>query len=906
MSEQPSLGSGMRHCDITMKKFRLVFLTSIIVSLCLLVYCREATSSYAIKAKEFKAQASIWEVHAVDLNNDGKIEIILSGFDNKVYLKDVTGKDKWNYDVKGFPATIATGDVTGSKEKEIVVASQDVNNTIYLLDHQGRLIRKRPANQWLSAACIADINSDRKNEILLGSSSGILYILDANLTFITKKRLIASEINALAVGDIRGDKNKELIVGTHRRGLLAFDHNLSRIWRVPFRIEGRRWAYLFHAIRSVLIEDINLDGKEEVVVGSRPGGMVSVYRGEDKKIIWRYFIEHQWSFSQISIGNYLGDKNKEIVALRHTMQGQERRALPQLIVLDHEGKVILESNHGSIFFSSDSADVDNDGYDEIILSSPRRGHYFYILDIEKGSGNELKDLVQARRDGIDELIQQIKNRKPSSEPSHSDSRISILFEMKQPRRFNIPLFDEYAQFLKKMESKNIEFIIAPCSIGDEKTLNENLKIHSFASRFLRTKFKINNQQDVKRFVRQFNDRKVPFMPLVGQQNWKLFSAERLEEFLKASPEYCRGFYVYETTLESPCWPAYLDYLVSVTQLCKKYNKKFVLAMYRDFWEKVITREDFCRKMLGPEFRDVVVPMFKSTGMRTPELNIGSILGLWKTDVVDEWGISIQEDGYLINGWYVVAPNDVILRGDIMGAALGAKWFRIEGSCEFLESIRTGGGQHIKYAPNTHRHRGLFHDLLRKNIIRLTQTKDQVILSPVAFQRLQSESLKGMLFDYRAKMQSVQPDYAFGHLYQMDHYCEGFFPINSLGYIALLPYFIKPEQSKSFKRVLKTDAKLSVENAKQEFNKYARELSFRAEDVCLLVNRFDDEYRVYLISAGLTNIREVETELEIQLPGAKFTALDVITNQKLDVVNKKIRLTIPAGTFRLISIKENNK
>ena len=577
-----------------------------------------------------------------------------------------------------------------------------------------------------------------------------------------------------------------------------------------------------------------------------------------------------------------------------------------MIVFDHTGKVILESNHRRIFYSSDSADVDKDGYDEIILSSSRRGRYSYILDIEKGSGNDLKDLAQVWHDGVDDLIRQIENRKPGSEPSRSDSKVSILFEMRQPHTVSIPLLDEYVKFLKKMEGKNIEFIIAPCSVGDEKTLKENLKIHPFASRYIRTKSKINNQEDVRRFVKQFEDRKVPFMPLVGQQNWKLFSIERLEQFIRTSPAYCRGFCVYESNTENGRWPAYLDYLASVAQLCKKHNKKFVLVMHKDFWRKVIVSEDFCRKMLRPEFRNVLVPMFKSTAMRSPGLNISSILGLWKTDVVDDWGVSIQEDGYLVNTWSVVAPHDVILRGDVMGAALGAKWFRIEApTFEFLESIITGKGNKIEYAANTHRHRGLFHELLRRNIIRLPQTKEQVILSPVALQRLPSRKLKG-LSDYREKMQSVRPDYVFGHLYQIERYSDEFFPRNPLGYVAQLPYFIKPGQTKSFTRVLKADARLSAKGARKELDKYARQLPFRAEQVLLLVNRFDDEYRVYLISPELMNIRDIETELKIQLPGARFTALDVITNQKLRVVNKKIKLTVPGGTFRLVSIKHTNK
>jgi hypothetical protein len=888
---------------MVIKKPRLLFFFTVSVTLLLLATGQQPASSHAIRAKQIETPASIWEVHTVDLNNDGKMEIILSGFDNRVYVKKVSGEDQWSYDVKGFPVAVAAGNVIGSAEKEILVASQDVDHTVYLLDYKGQLVRKRSVNEWLTAACVGDKDNDGKNEILLGDSSGILHILNGNLEIVQTKKLITGQITALALGDVRGDKTPELIVGRQEPGLLAFDHNLKRIWRAPKKVQGKRKTLPFHATRTVLIEDINSDGVKEIVVGSRPGAMISVYSGANGHVLWRYFLEHRWSYAQISIGNYVGDKNKEIVALRHAMLGRERRSLPQLIILDYTGKVILESDHRAIFYASDSADVDNDGYDEIILSSPRRGRYAYVVDIEKGSGNELRDVVSVPHDGIDDLIRQTKDRKPMSEPSRSHSKISILFEMKQSSALDIPLLEQYVQFLKNLSGNNIEFIIAPCSVGEEKTLRDNLKIHPFAARYVRTKSKINSEGDVRLFIKQFEDRKMPFMPLVGQQSWRLFSLERLEQFLRSSPQYCRGFYVYETNLDSDRWLGYLDYLVSVAQLCQKYGKKLVLAMHKDFWRRVIAREDFCQKMLRPEFKDVLVPMFKSTGMRSPALNIGAILGLWKTDLVDEWGVSIQEDGYLINTWFVVAPNDVILRGDIMGAALGATWFRIELSSEFLESIKTTSGHDIRYALNTHRHRGLFHDLTRKNIIRLPENSDQVILSPVALQPLPSKPITGVL-DYRENMQSVHPDHVFHYIYDLDRYSESFFPKTPIGYVPLLPYFLDTKRAGSFKRVVRTDGRLSGKGIQEDFNKYASDLPFRAKDVCLLVNRFKDEYRVYLISPGLMDIRTIQTELEIQLPGSRFTATDVITNKELAVVQKKIKLTVPDGTFRLISITDN--
>lgn len=885
------------------ERLRVVFLLSGVLNLLLLTTCQPGLCSYAVRAMQIQTQASIWEVHLADLDHDGRQEMVLSGFDNKIHVTTTSGKSLWTFDLEGFPIALATGDVVGSSNQEVVVVSQDVDHTIYLLEPNGHVIQKRALHYWATAVCIGDINADGSKEIILGDGSGVLHILDAALNPINTKRVMSGEITALAMGDIRRDSRPELLVGGKKVGLMALSDRLKRIWRAKRKVLGKRKTRRFQYTRSIVIGDLDGNGSKEVIVGSRPGAMVSVYAGSNGRRIWRSFIEHRWSYAHVTAGNYFGDRKLEIVALRQAMLGEARRALPQLVVFDYTGKVVIESHHRCVFYSSDSADVDHDGYDEIVLSSPRRGRHVYILNLDKGSGNQLETLAGPPHDAIDRLLEDLKSRRPSIEPNVSKSHLKVLFEMKQPKGLTIPLLSDYYRFLKTTEGDNIEFIMAPVSVGEERTLQANLKIHPYAQRYIRTKSKINNARDVMAFVKQFRDSKIPFMPLVGQQSWRLFSIERLEDFIKAAPNDCRGFFVFETNLDADRWPGYLDYLVKVAGLCRQYRKKFVMVMHKDFWRRVIARPDFCGKMLIPEFSKTLVPMFKSTGMRSPALNIGAILGLWKTGMVDEWGMSVQEDGYMINSWFVGAPDDIILRGDVLGAALGATWFRIELSMEFLQDPALAAGKRLGYAPNTRRHRGLFQDLIRRHIIRIPETPDQVTVSSIALQPRQSGPVTGTP-DFREKMRSVGPDNIFHSIYQLDRFSESFFPRTPIGYVALLPYFMKRPGQKDFKDVLVTDGRVQSTGMEKRLAQYASRTPFSADGVCLLVNRFADEYRLYLICPQVTDIHPVQTELKIRIPGPKFFARDLLTNQPIAVIDKKLKLTVPAGTFRLVSIQSD--
>jgi hypothetical protein len=859
-----------------------------------------AFPSYGVKAKKIETAASIWEIHTADLDRDGKAELLLSAFDNRIYVKDGTGKDRWVYDLKGFPSALAVGNLVGSPEPEIIVATQDTDNTVSLLDAQGKQLRSSSMESWVTAACVGDLNGDGRNEILLGDATGTLRVLDPDLRILKTKGIIKGEISALAIAEGNASAGRTLIVGGQETGLSAVDQNLSLIWQRPRKVQAESKGFPFNSTRSVVVEDIDSDGTQEVIVGSGPG-MVSVYSPIDGKVIWNRLIENRWCYCQISVGNYVGDSKKEIVALRHFMLGPERRPLPQLVVLDHGGRDIFESDHQGTFYFATSADMDGDAHDEIVLSTPTRDRDMYILDMETGSGNQMRDLVRAEQDDIGKLTEKVSKRRPPFETQTSSSKISVLFEMRQTKTLDVPLLDEHTQFLRKIETSNLEFVVVPVSVGDRKALKANVKVNPYARRYVRTKSQINDERDVRVFVKQFEERRSPFMPLVGQQNWPLFTPERLEQIVQSAPVYCRGFCVYESNLDAEHWPRYLAYLQDVARVCQKHQKKLVMIMHHDFWRRATAQQDFCEALLRPEFKAVLVPMFKSTNMRSPELNIGAILGLWKSGFVDEWGMSVQEDGYLVNDWSVVAPDDVLLRGDVMGAALGAKWFRIEWNSEFLETSSTAAGQTVRYAPNADRHRGLFYDLIRKNLIRLPESKDQVILSPIALQPLQSKPVQGVI-DYRAKMQSTAADHVLRQLYHMDRYADGFFPKTPYGYVTSLPYFLDAQKTVVFKQVLRTDGAVFPKQLIPQLPQWGQEMPFEADGVCLLINQFQDEYRVYLLSPDLTNPKEIRTQIHIHLPGTDFRARDLIRNEDLPVSNKSIAVTVPGGTFQIVEIK----
>ncbi|XP_034941933.1 KICSTOR complex protein kaptin-like [Chelonus insularis] len=122
------------------------------------------------------------------------------------------------------------------------------------------ILQTNDTSDGILSSCIADINMDGKNEILLGTYSHEVFVftLDNNEWKLTSKRKFDSPVYSMCYLDLTGDGVKELVVLT-QRGVYILQHNpsiVSQIWKR--RIEKLMVQSVDDAIKKLQIKNFNM------------------------------------------------------------------------------------------------------------------------------------------------------------------------------------------------------------------------------------------------------------------------------------------------------------------------------------------------------------------------------------------------------------------------------------------------------------------------------------------------------------------------------------------------------------------------------------------------------------------------------------------------------------------------
>lgn len=279
-----------------------------------------------------------------DLNNDGEKEIIVVSaqeiFSNvlNLYVFNSDGRDFFSQNPikleggRGFTASPAVGDLDADGLSEIVVTGENKleypfrsEGIIYILKNDGSLLPgwnprrvsdgislesrwcygwgfDRPCGGFPSSPALADIDNDGRQEIILLSRYGKLYIfnIEGDNLFGFPKLLgeefwFGNTFNTPAVGDIDGDNKLEIVAALGQNNqpeegtfvyLIENDGAISPGW--PKKIVG---DYIQYADYSGLycpptIGDVNQDGKMEIFISSynEQGGKIHGWKDNGSPI----------------------------------------------------------------------------------------------------------------------------------------------------------------------------------------------------------------------------------------------------------------------------------------------------------------------------------------------------------------------------------------------------------------------------------------------------------------------------------------------------------------------------------------------------------------------------------------------------------------------------------------------
>jgi hypothetical protein len=879
-----------------------------------------------VSADEIDLDTTIWQVTHGKLGAGGEKYLVLGGFDHHIFVMNRQGKVLARRDVEGIPIRIVTADIHPHVGEEIVAAVLDRKGSIRALDAGLNPLWQYDDDQTFLSLGVGDINQDGKMEIVAGSLSGMVYALDSRGKLLWKKVLSdGSSIGALAVGDVNQLPGDEIVAGDRDGRISILDGKGSILVtgspKVPGSGEKRHYKLVW--IREIQIDDLDGDGKKEIVVGSRPSGMVTVLDGKGRVIWQREFSDtvNSWSNSQVSIGNVTGDRKKEILCLLYgIVLGGQKNTTP-IVVLDHGGNIISKIFPPVSYFEVNAV-PSGDGYDSIFIGSSSRSSACQITSFSK-LGLVQSSPSLSKTDKVTDMVTE-KLRMVSS-PQIDQKTKSKAIHILQHVSFSegIGEIERLYRFLQSRESGRLVFEMMVD--GMREKADKKRKEYKVPKRFKKGKAHPGNE--ILTFVAGMEERNIPFYIRVAKNNSFHLTKETIEEILTTAPNSCKGFIANECSYTRKNFTAFVNSLEQVLDVLRRHgNRKLILDQHFDFWLKIPSDPVVGPKLFKPEFREVLVPMYKTNRPHCPELNVGMIVGMWKSGIVEEWGYCAQDDLWKFESIFINPPSDVLLRMEVMAASLGATYYRIEGNRQFL---RREGGNYVLEEPST-RHRDFFHSLVRKGVIVPLNKPVQLETSPVLFlKRFNPQEMPSKnedhgsywtkvfqrrdILSYDFALKSVRENYLPRLWTGMQHYCDGVFPKTPYGFVCFAPNWVGSEKRRFASRIFSTEG-ITVSDEKgtripggqldtvilDSLKQGSKTLPFLADDLFLAIHKYEDgSYVLYLMDTKQFDTRDINTRLRINVSKTKFKIIDVFDNSVLSVGESDIPVTVPAGLFRIL-------
>ncbi len=219
-----------------------------------------------------------------DINNDGTQEILVGAWDT-LFVYNGNGNLLWKKKLSGttiLPPSVA--DVNNDNIPEIIVTTGGIPaaGRVYLLDEMGNDLPGWPLNfnnHWMiNAPVVADINGDKKMEILfderVNSTQGFIHAVKVNGEPFNENwpvELPGTPAFTPSVGDINRDGIPDIVIGISSGELYVLDNNGLVLNGFPMVQNGSKLSY-----QSPLLADITHDGFLEII-GSRHGDAPDYY-----------------------------------------------------------------------------------------------------------------------------------------------------------------------------------------------------------------------------------------------------------------------------------------------------------------------------------------------------------------------------------------------------------------------------------------------------------------------------------------------------------------------------------------------------------------------------------------------------------------------------------------------------
>jgi lambda-carrageenase len=425
-----------------------------------------------------------------------------------------------------------------------------------------------------------------------------------------------------------------------------------------------------------------------------------------------------------------------------------------------------------------------------------------------------------------------------------------------------------------------------------------------------------------------------FVIWAGHGSAMHFPLSTFERIIRAAPKHLQGFIFAEmTSVNEHMQEVVTKIILPLAELCKQNNKVIILrnknifwngACYLPFWKKILFNE---------QYGGVFIPGLEETNSRTQELSLAGRIGLWQMGYFDHWLGRVTTDNVNSDRMFEWGGQQVInhhLRNLVSSASQGADVFYNTLDITDL-SFETQKDTSVLYKQLVP-----FYEMIDKGIIHIPERTELLSVSDVALGMTDSPSnafiTNGTDGHKYAYPTDVQKEMVFGHLNpywscsSLDSFDYSFFAFNvrlrMTNFIPETPYgmtVIIPAETKTggrFRKIIATDGEYFFDEQGKQYTASEYKpviqsaLAEGAQRLPVLVRgkvhwsvvKLDEKHlRITLIDPGYLDPARRDAEIVLQnVSGISCT--DILSKESLPIKEGKIALTVPAGVFRIVDVE----
>lgn len=339
---------------------------------------------------KFATNGGVRTVSVYDLNDDGKVEILIGSVDGNIYLLNQQGELLGHHYMEYPVHTISISDLDADGQAEVLVAT--IDNDLVALNYMNRTDSsgyfetkwEQRFEKRLLSLCVADIDTDGFQEIIAGSEDKHIYFLSKQGEVIWRHNH-KHRVYSIYPCDIDDDDEPELLIGTedkrvramHVRLRRAVTEDVLKYYRQLRKPDPRAIKALTFEERA-LLQDILPEKARKMVTfeqarkhfdaGDYGRALILALTLEQQKV------ERVWRKE--------APEHIRTVCLRHTASKPKR----EIIVVTFGGQVSAFQANGQLLWSKDLKDrivdvqtgfIERNKQEEIVICSSNQ--HVYIL-----------------------------------------------------------------------------------------------------------------------------------------------------------------------------------------------------------------------------------------------------------------------------------------------------------------------------------------------------------------------------------------------------------------------------------------------------------------------------------------------------------------------------------------------